>query len=193
MAPVADKALIEQVVAGHTAAFAVLLDRYQHMAFQIAYRLLHHRELAEEATQDAFLKAYHALPGFKGDAKFSTWLYRIVYTTAVSRGRKKEIPTEAMPTDDTSAPASVIDTTQNQLQRLAAQDQKAYLEAALATLPAADHLLLTLYYEQDYSVDEISHITGESKANVKVRLLRTRRKLYTALHLLLKHELPELL
>ncbi|WP_165963556.1 RNA polymerase sigma factor [Hymenobacter radiodurans] len=193
MAPVADKALIEQVVGGQTAAFAVLLNRYQHMAFQIAYRLLRHRELAEEVTQDAFLKAYHALPTFKGDAKFSTWLYRIVYTTAVSRGRKKELLTEALPTDDDSSLPSVVDTTQDQLQRLAEQDQKAYLEAALATLPADDHLLMTLYYEHEHSVEEISHITGASKANVKVRLLRTRRKLYTALHLLLKQELPELL
>ncbi|MBC6608949.1 sigma-70 family RNA polymerase sigma factor [Hymenobacter sp. BT188] len=163
------------------------------MAFQIAYRLLRHRELAEEVTQDAFLKAYHALPTFKGDAKFSTWLYRIVYTTAVSRGRKKGLPTEALPTDDDSSLPSVIDTTQDQPQRLAEQDQKAYLEAALAPLPADYHLLLTLYYEHDHSIEEISHITGTSKANVKARLLRTRRKLYTALHLLLKQELPELL
>ena len=189
----ADRVLIEQVVAGHTAAFAVLVGRYQHLAFQIAYRLLRHRELAEEVTQDAFLKVYHALPGFKGDAKFSTWLYRIVYTTAVSRTRRKAVSTETLGTDDALPGHAAIDETQDQLQRLTELDQKTYLEAALVTLPAGDQLLITLYYHHDHSVEEVGQIVGQTPANVKVRLLRTRRKLYAALHLLLKQEITELL
>ena len=187
-----DLILIQQVVEGNTAAFALLIARHQQFAFHIAYKLLRHRQRAEEATQDAFVKAYRQLVAFRGEAQFSTWLYRIVYTTAVSHARRRQLPTTSL--DDDNAPVDcVVDDARNQLQTLAYHDQKQYLEAALATLAPNETLLISLFYQHEHSVAEIGEITGLSKANIKVKLLRTRRKLYAVLHQLLKQEIADLL
>lgn len=190
--PVPDSVLIQQVIEGNTAAFALLVARYQSLAFHIAYKLLRHRQIAEEATQDAFLKAYRGLAEFHGGAKFSTWLYRIVYTTAISHARRKQLPTTSL-SDDNAANYPLTDDARTQFQTLAHHDQKVYLETALATLPPDEALLITLFYQHEHSVEEISQIVGLSKANIKVKLLRTRRKLYTVLHQLLKQEIADLL
>lgn len=188
-----DDSLIGQVVEGNTAAFSVLVVRYQRLAFQLAYKLLRQREAAEEVTQDAFLKAYQALPDFKGEAKFSTWLYRIVYTTAISHARRKQVPVASLSDQEDSVDHQVVDDSRNQLQKLAEQDQKVYLEAALAALPPDESLLITLFYQYEHSVEEISQIVGLTKANIKIKLLRSRRKLYAVLHRLLKHEIADIL
>ena len=81
---------VQSVLAGNTAAFAVLVDRHKELAFNIALKIVRHREDAEEIAQDAFMKAYQSLRSFKGDSKFSTWLYRIVYNAAISHTRKRQ-------------------------------------------------------------------------------------------------------
>ncbi|MDF7814741.1 sigma-70 family RNA polymerase sigma factor [Hymenobacter sp. YC55] len=191
--PVPDSVLIQQVIEGSTAAFGLLVARYQSLAFHIAYKLLRHRQTAEEATQDAFLKAYRGLANFHGDAKFSTWLYRIVYTTAVSHARRKQLPTSSLSDENAATSYPLVDDARTQFQALAHHDQKVYLEAALATLAPDEALLITLFYQHEHSVEEISQIVGLGKANIKVKLLRTRRKLYAVLHQLLKQEIADLL
>src|SRR5690606_35928013 len=84
-------ALIDRILAGNQAVYAELVDRHKSYAFTIAYKILENRSDVEEAAQDAFIKAYHHLKNFKRDAKFSTWLYRIVFNTAVSYKRKRKI------------------------------------------------------------------------------------------------------
>lgn len=177
-----DSLLIRQVLAGNTAAYSLLVARHQSLAFHIAYKLLRHRQMAEEATQDAFLKAYRNLTGFQGEAKFSTWLYRIVYTTAISYARRKQLLTSSLSDDNATIDYSLADDARTQLQTLTHNDQKVYLEAALATLPPDEALLITLYYQHEHTVEEISQIVNLGKANIKVKLLRIRRKLYAALH-----------
>ena len=75
----ADQHYIEAVINGDTRAFSVLVDRYKYMVFTLAVKILKSQEEAEEVSQDVFVKAYTALSTFKGDAKFSTWLYKIAY------------------------------------------------------------------------------------------------------------------
>ncbi|MEJ2162096.1 MAG: sigma-70 family RNA polymerase sigma factor, partial [Robiginitalea sp.] len=77
--PASDTDLIEEVLKGNTRVYAELMERYQHMVYTLAVRMLLNRELAEEATQDIFIKAYRSLASFRGDSKFSTWLYRVAY------------------------------------------------------------------------------------------------------------------
>jgi len=86
-----DHRIISSVVSGDSRAFSVLVDRYKDRAFSLAVRLVGRREEAEEIVQDAFVKAFKGLSGFRGDARFGTWLHRIVYNlcmTRVSRRRK---------------------------------------------------------------------------------------------------------
>ena len=78
-----DQDLIDQTLNGDTKAFGELVDRYQNFVFTIAIKLLKVTEEAEEVAQDSFIKAYNSLAGFRGDSKFSTWLYRIVYHKAL--------------------------------------------------------------------------------------------------------------
>src|SRR5512147_227248 len=85
-----DTQVINRILAGNTREYEVLVNRYKDLAFTIAFRILNNREDAEEAAQDSFIKAFRGLSSFRKDSGFSTWLYRIVYNTAVSKKRLKK-------------------------------------------------------------------------------------------------------
>lgn len=84
-----DRRLIREAVAGDTAAFGELVRRYQDRLYNIAYRVVGNPDDAADVVQDAFVNAFQALPSFKGDSEFFTWLYRIAFNTAISQKRKK--------------------------------------------------------------------------------------------------------
>jgi RNA polymerase sigma factor (sigma-70 family) len=84
----ADLAIIDRVLAGEQNLYAALVNRYKGYAYTIALKILQNRPEAEEAAQDAFIKAFHHLSGFNRQSKFSTWLYRIVFNTSISYKRK---------------------------------------------------------------------------------------------------------
>ncbi|MFW6101986.1 MAG: RNA polymerase sigma factor, partial [Bacteroidota bacterium] len=90
MDPSSDEYYIERVLQGDHSSYATLVERHKDMVFTLAYRILKSREDAEEISQDAFMKAYRSLKKFRKEAKFSTWLYRIVYNLCVSRLRKNK-------------------------------------------------------------------------------------------------------
>jgi RNA polymerase sigma-70 factor (ECF subfamily) len=75
---------------GDSSAYAAIVDKHKEMVFTIAVKIVRNQQDAEEVAQDVFVKAFHALATFKGDAKFSTWLYRIAYNTAISATRRKK-------------------------------------------------------------------------------------------------------
>ena len=85
--------IIAKVKQGDMVAFNALIDEYKAMAFTLALKLMKNREDAEEVAQDAFVKAYKNIGQFEGKSKFSTWLYTIVYNTALTRLRKKQLDT----------------------------------------------------------------------------------------------------
>ena len=90
-----DDLLIDRILKGDSASFRVLVERYQNLVFTIAFRITRKREEAEEVAQDVFMKVYNGLSGFEGNAKFSSWLYRIAHNTALTkiRNRKEEFKT----------------------------------------------------------------------------------------------------
>jgi RNA polymerase sigma-70 factor (ECF subfamily) len=174
-----DIKIIGSILEGNTANYSVLVDRYKDMVFSLILKVIRNREEAEEAAQDTFLKAFHALPGFKYEARFSTWLFRIAYNTAVSRTRKKSIITQAIDermvenysTDEVRENAGLIDE----------QQRIELMNAALKTLQKDEQMLINLFYQHQQSVEEIGMITGLSVSNVKVKLHRIRKKLYAAM------------
>src|SRR5437870_4091589 len=93
--PISDSELIRQVRAGTGRSYARLVERHKDRAFSLALRLLKNRQDAEEALQDAFVRAYNALDRFEETAKFSTWFYRILYNVCLSRIGKRDLPTDA--------------------------------------------------------------------------------------------------
>jgi RNA polymerase sigma-70 factor, ECF subfamily len=176
---------VQKVLAGNTAAFAVLVNRHKDMAFSIAVKIVRHREDAEEIAQDAFVKAYQSLRSFKGDSKFSTWLYRIVYNAAISHTRKRHH--EFTQIDERVMSDTTEDEILEDLDRVDKESQAAMVNRAIDRLPPEESALVTLFYTEENSIEDISHITGLSVSNVKVKLHRIRKKLYDEMqHMMIK-------
>ncbi len=184
-----DNIYIQKILNGDKNAFAFVVNKYKQMVFSVSIRILRNREDAEESAQDAFIKVYSCMNDYNGKASFSTWLYRIAYTTAISklRKRKTEIKTETI--DDEYIENEVPDWIHSSLNTLEAEEQRMYIDMALEKLDANESLLLTLFYLDGMSVGEISEITGLSKSNIKVILFRSRKKLFVILKKLLKEEI----
>lgn len=171
-----DSFYIERILKGDTAAYSLLVAKHKNLVFSIALKILNSREDAEEVAQDAFIKAYQSLGSFERKSKFSTWLYRIVYNTAISKTRKKR--PEFVPVDN-----YLIDNASDGELPFSANEpdsetRLAALQNALKKLNEEDYTLITLFYFGEKSVEEISFISGLSESNVKVRLHRIRKKLY---------------
>lgn len=177
--------LLELAILGNADAIRHLVDTYRDIAFTVAMKILHNREDAEEVIQDAFVKAFLALGEFRKAARFSTWLYRIVYNTALTKHHAKKIPATSKEVAITGE-----DSLWNQLQQ---SERKKYVDLALQQLKPEDRLIITLHYMADKSTSEIGQIMDMKKSAVKMRLLRSRKQLETTLQKMLHHELKELL
>jgi RNA polymerase sigma factor (sigma-70 family) len=178
---------VQRVLAGNTAAFSFLVEKHSDMAFTIANKIVRSREDAEEIAQDAFIKAFQSLRSFKGDSKFSTWLYRIVYNAAISHTRRKK-------QDFTQIDERVVsDTTEDDifenLDTLDAEIQSKLVNEAINKLPADESAIVTLFYLKENTIDDICQITGLSESNVKVKLFRIRKKLHDELQSKMKMEI----
>ena len=182
-----DRFYIRRVLSGDTHAFANLVDRHKAMVFSLALKILKNREEAEEVAQDAFVKAYQSLASFRGGAKFSTWLYRIVYNTSISRLRKS-VP-ETIDLDKVSFNNGFEDVSGDAYQALKEEDRKKYLDIVLSKLDPEENFLITLYYYEEKSLDEIAEISELSKNHVKVKIFRIRQKMLQLLRKSLNEEI----
>ncbi len=166
---------VDRVLEGNINAYSVIVEKHKNRVFNLAFRICCNREEAEEIAQDSFLKAYKALGGFKRNSSFSTWLYRIVYNTAVSyvRVKKKDVLSlEEFPADATD----FIGTCSSEEE---AEDEyrKALLNFTFQKISEEERSLITLHYYEEMSIGELSDITGISKSNIKVKLFRVRQKM----------------
>ena len=186
-----DDLYLRLVLEGNVSKFSYFIEKYKNMAFSIAFRIVENREDAEEIVQDAFLKAFRSLEKFRRDAKFSTWLYRIVVNSALSRRRSKQPKPSMIDVDD--AADTVVEDVESAYRHLAAVEQQQMIHQALNELNVEDRLLLTLYYLNENSVDEIAEITDITQGNIKMKLHRARTKMYSILHKNLKSEAGSLL
>jgi len=172
--------LLDKIIDGDQNAFNKLVITYKDYAFTIAYNVLGNREEAEEIAHDSFIKAYKNLKKFNRTAKFSTWLYRIVFNTAVSEKRKKKIHKDPIE-DHMYLPEDNRD-------QLEDQDKKYFLNEGLKNLLDEDRIVLTLFYLDDMSLEEISQVVDMKVNSIKVRLHRARKRLARELEKKLKHE-----
>jgi RNA polymerase sigma factor (sigma-70 family) len=171
-----DSELISRVLRGEQQLYAELVKRYQNFVFTIALRYTPVREDAEEIAQDTFVKAYKALKDFRGDSKFSTWLYSIVNSTSITFLRKKKLETHSLDQEH------VFESADNQVsdQRANLVEQKsrvAMVSKAINLLSPDDAKLITLFYKAEQSLDEIAHILNMETNTVKVKLHRARQRL----------------
>ncbi|WP_129716877.1 RNA polymerase sigma factor [Pedobacter sp. SYP-B3415] len=187
-----DITLIQSVLAGHTDQYALLVAKHQRFVFTLAIRFVKTREDAEEVAQDCFIKAYKALGSFKQDSKFSTWLYTITYTTAMTFLRKKRIDTTSIDDENTFAQVTdrAADTGMHSAER---KSRNFYLQQAIEALQPDDAAIIGLFYQGEQSLEEIGGTLKMSANTVKVKLHRARQRLKEKLHELLKDEVNELI
>lgn len=187
-----EEQLIATVLAGNTSAYADLVKLHQRFVFTLALRFAKNREDAEEIAQDCFVKAYRALGSYKHTAKFSTWLYSITYTTAMSFLRKRRLDVVAIDDEENGLQLEQqhSDFNANLVERKSAH---AYLNMAIDLLPEEDAAIITLFYKGEQSLEEIGLMMGMADNTVKVKLHRARLKLKEKLQALLKDEVKELL
>jgi len=186
-----DQIYIDKVLQGDTNAFAYLINKYKDMVYTIAIKIVKSHEDAEEVAQDSFLKAYEKLDSFKGNSKFSTWLYTIAYRNSITKIRKKKVATADIDeyVMDNYSEGSEFP----QLEAIKNGEQQKYVREAIGRLPEKDALLITLFYMNESSVEEIEQITNLTQSNIKVKLFRARKKLNTELSFLLKEEVKTIL
>jgi RNA polymerase sigma-70 factor (ECF subfamily) len=187
-----DIELIEQTLSGDQSAYADLVKRHQRFVFTLAIRFAKNREDAEEIAQDCFIKAYRSLESFKRESKFSTWLYSIVYTTAMTTLRKKRVDTTSIDDEDTyiqiaNSPSGYD--TNNAENR----SRSFYLNQAIEQLSPDDAAIITLFYKGEQSLEEIAQALCIEANSVKVKLFRARQRLKEKLERNLKHEAKELI
>ncbi len=186
-----DIELIEQTLAGDQSAYADLVKRHQRFVFTLAMRFMKTREDAEEVAQDCFIKAYRSLESFQGGSKFSTWLYSIVYTTAMTALRKKRVDTDSI--DDENTYIQIENTGGYDVNNVENKSRSFYVNQAIAQLLPDDATIITLFYKGEQSLEEIAQTMGMEANTVKVKLFRARQRLKEKLERNLKDEVKELI
>lgn len=185
-----DSEYIQKVLDGDTYAFRYFIEKYWDMAYSLAMSMVKNAPIAEEITQDAFLKAYQSLGKFEHRAKFSTWLYKIVTNEGLKRLRKKEFKYAEDISELNNVACSQVNDSVN---KLTEQEQKYYINKNLEKLLPNDSLILRLFYLNEKSLKEIGEITGFSNTNIKTILFRARKRFYILLKEDLKHEVKSII
>ena len=176
------------ILQGDSDQYRILVDKYQNFVFTLTLRVLLNKSEAEEAAQDTFIKAYQALKSFGGKSKFSTWLYRIAFNTAISYKRKHRIEISGL-----DGNTYKIASSHNTTDKMDHEERKRFIANALGRLSPEDASVITLFYKKELSLQEISEITGMKNSAVKVKLFRARKKLADELRRQLMAETESLL
>jgi len=181
-----DQDLVILAQKGNSEAFADLVEQNRNLVYSLVLQMVETKEEAEEVAQDTFVKAYKSIKQFSHKSKFSTWIYKIAYFTAINhlRGKKQlnsSIDLIEIESEDDSA-----------LDLLTAEDRKKYITKAMSYLKPIDRNLLYLFYWKELSLKEIEEITLLTKANIKVKLLRIRKQMNGILTRLLSNEINDL-
>lgn len=186
-----DEEIINRVLKGDQAGYALILERYQNYVFTLVLRFTENREDAEEIAQDVFVKAYRSLADFRGDSKFSTWLFTITRTTCLSFLRKKKLDTLSLDNERTGIQVENRESGFNA--NLVEQKSKhAMLNQAIAMLSPDDAQVLNLFYKGDQTLEEIGKIMRLDPNTVKVKLHRARQRLKDKMEKYFANELREI-
>jgi RNA polymerase sigma factor (sigma-70 family) len=172
----ADIDVIRQVLQGDQNAFAILVERYNSLVYSVVLRYVKGREDAEEVAQDVFIKAYKSLASFKGDSKFSTWLYTVTTTTSISFLRKKKLDVQSLDNENVAGAAIQIDggMRANQVEQ---KSKVEMVNEAIKMLSAEDAQVIMLFYKGEQTLEEMAKILGKETNAVKVQLHRARARL----------------
>jgi RNA polymerase sigma-70 factor (ECF subfamily) len=170
-----DQLYIDKVIKGDVNAFAHLVDAYKNMVFSLAFKMTKNREEAEEVSQDSFIKAFKNLNKFKGDSKFSTWLYRIAYHACLDAIKKNKNHNSSLEINEVTY--NQIVSVDNILQGIERKERAKVMNDCLLKLPEEERSIIWMFYFDELSLKEIIAVTEISEANLKVKLHRARKRL----------------
>jgi RNA polymerase sigma-70 factor (ECF subfamily) len=175
---------IQRIKAGNVRAFTVIVDRYQKMILTIVMRIIDKKEDAEDIMQEIFIKVYKSINQFREESEFSTWLYRIAYNTTLSELRKRKLPTVSI---DDNPMICELEPVPEDIENHAIEEKLQYLDRALKQLAPDEIFLISLYYMDNRSIEDISKISAISVSNVKVKLHRIRKKITVEINKLMQN------
>jgi len=166
-------ALIERCRAGDDAAFGELVDRYKDLVYGLIYRLTSDRSRVDDLAQDVFLKVHRGLPYFRGEARLSTWIYRIVQNVC-SQARAAKLPEVSYDQGADGRPLREPATVDRSAQDLELRDR---LEKAIAQLPQSYRMLIAAHYLQGVQYEALAEALNIPLGTVKTHLYRAKRRL----------------
>lgn len=174
-----DEYYILQTLNGDVNSYAFLVEKYKHMVFTLTIKIVKNREEAEEISQDVFVKAYEKLNSFKGESKFSTWIYKIAYYASLDsiKRNKRQLNSENIEAINEID----FENVQDALQYLQDKERKEIINDALLKLSEDERVILTLFYFEEMPIKEISKVVNLSTDNIKIKLFRSRKKLASIL------------
>ncbi|HMH22456.1 MAG TPA: sigma-70 family RNA polymerase sigma factor [Puia sp.] len=188
---VTDTEIISKVLRGEQASFAQLVERYQNYVFTLVLRFTDSREDAEEISQDIFVKAFRSLADFRGESKFSTWLYTIVRTSCITFLRKKKLDTVSI--DNEKALIQLENKESGfRADTVEKKSRHAMVNEAILMLSPDDRQVITLFYKGEQSLEDIGRIMALEPNTVKVKLHRARQRLKDRMEKHFSHEVQEL-
>jgi RNA polymerase sigma-70 factor (ECF subfamily) len=185
MRNLSDQEIIDSVRKGNDSDYSIIVNRYKNKAFSMLKRMLKNEFDAEEILQDCFLKAYNSLNNFKGESKFSTWFYRIVYNSALTKlsSQKRKIEAEMTSVEDHYNLES-----EYRSDEIEKKDVNQLIRDTISKLPERHSAIITMFYLNEMSIEEISEVMQITVSNVKVMLHRSRNSMRD---LVLKSKLAE--
>ena len=170
-----DDILIKEALRGNQNAYTLIVKKYESLVFTLALRLVKNEDDAHEVAQDSFLKAFKYLADFRKEAKFSTWIYKIVYSTGLNHLRKKRPEILSLENAESSISWSLqSEPSSFQLEK---KEQRSQIEIAMQQLFPDDAMILTLFYLMEMHLDEICETMELSNTNAKTKLSRARQRL----------------
>lgn len=166
-----DKEYLKKVREGDKEAFRYFVEKYSSKSYSLALSMVKNETEAEEIVQLSFIKAWKAIPGFREEAKFSSWLFRIVVNECQQYFRNKKKANAHEEIQD------LAETESSQEDKLVSKEEKIGVKRALSSLKPKEALVVRLFYIFDMNLEEIGEVTGFGKSNIKVLLFRGRKNL----------------
>jgi RNA polymerase sigma-70 factor (ECF subfamily) len=174
MEPVNERELVERCRRGDEGAFQELVDEYKNLVYALIARTVQDRTRAEDLAQDVFLRIHRGLPYFRGEARLSTWIYRIVANVCLQDRAHDPTPGSVVSLDDANARVRAPSAADRQFGDLELKDR---LEKAIAQLPAQQRLLVAAHYLKGVQYEDLAEALRLPLGTVKTQLYRAKRQL----------------
>lgn len=184
-----DNDILEQIRLGDTRKYSLIVDRHKNQAYALAFRLVGEKREAEELMQDGFVRAFRNLDQFRGDAKFSTWLYRIVYNLCMTRVTRRRSRIDSVDIHEEMLDNVFVDEEAGADERMENDEYNRMVAEEIQQLPEKFKSAVTLFYLQEMSYEEMTGVLNLPLGTVKTNLFRGRNLLRERVLSRLKGEL----